>query len=277
MDKKSTNKPIYKSLSIKGKEIGNDMIIRFNGAGFWNVDSVNDMILPTAFNNSLAQRGPESNANGKIAFCWQHDLKTPIGKFTSLVPDNNNLKAEAVFDAIPLVKDVIIPQVNSGTLNNTSIGYRYTSNCVWMSPKSILEEYGDQMPQDKKQDLIDKYGALSDDKRIYVCKELKLHEISIVTIGVNDDTEIFGGKSQEEVSFLFDNTIDNIKNIIGGLGSNDQYTTLQELEKLVAIKDHFNGKHAKKPTLGNEDQAEKEDSKTFTLHLEPQVFNLNFD
>lgn len=268
MDKKSINKARSKSLSIKQKEIGSDMIIKFNGAGFWNVDSDDDMILPEAFNASLAARGPESKANAKIAFCYQHDLKKPLGRFTSLIVDSSNLKAEAVFDDIPLVRDVVIPQVNSGTLNNTSIGYRYTSKCEWMSAKEILEEYGGRMPQDKKSALIDRYGSQNTDRNIYVCKELLLHEISIVTIGANDDTEIFGGKSVEENSEEFDKTVEELKSLLVGLTANDQYTALQNIDKLEAIKSHLTDKQSNKTSKQKENQEDSE--KVFTIEIEKE-------
>lgn len=275
MDKKSINKARSKSLSIKQKEIGNDMIVKFNGAGFWNVDSDNDMILPEAFNASLAARGPESKANAKIAFCYQHDLKKPLGRLTSLIVDNSNLKAEAVFDDIPLVRDIVVPQVNSGTLNNTSIGYRYTSKCEWMSAKEILEEYGDRMPQDKKSALIDRYGSQNIDRNIYVCKELLLYEISIVTIGANDDTEIFGGKSVEENSEEFNKTVEELKSLLVGLTANDQYTALQNLDKLEAIKSHLTDKQSNKASKQKENQDSSE--KVFTIELEEkkEIYEIN--
>lgn len=266
MDIKSINKIHSKSLSIKQKQIGSDMVIKFNGAGFWNVDSDDDMILPEAFDRSLVARGPQSSANAKIAFCYQHDLRQPLGRFTSLVVENSNLKAEAVFDDIPLVKNVVIPQVNSGTLNNTSIGYRYTSNCKWMSPLDILEEYGERMPIDKKNALIERYGSMNTDKIIYVCKELLLHEISIVTIGANDDTEIFGGKSIEEVSEEFTKTIEEIKSQIVGLTTDEQYNALQRLDKLESIKSHLTDKQSKKSTKGKDNQ----DNRVFTIEIEKE-------
>ena len=266
---KSINTPLAKSFAIKQKAIGNDMVIKFNGAGFWNVDSDMDMILPEAFNQSIKSRGPESPANAKIAFCWQHEIRTPIGRITSMLVENSNLKTEAILDDIPFVKDTIIPQINSGTLNNTSIGYRYTNNCEWMSPMKILMEYGDRMPIDKKQELIDRFGSMNEDNFIYVCKELALHEISIVTIGANDDTEIFGGKSIEEVGEQFDAQIEELKKFTVGLNADEKYTTLQGLEKLKAIKNHFSTKQGKK--ADKQEKPKNNESKTFTLSLDPKV------
>ncbi len=251
---KSLNKIRSKSFSIKQKDIGDDMIVMMSGGGFWNVDSDHDMILPSAYNKSIEARGPESNANAKIAFCYQHDLKVPIGRFKSLTPTNDNLQAVAEFDAIPLVKDTIIPQVNSGTLNNTSIGFRYTNACEWMSPKAILTEYGAMMPEKKRQDLINNYGAENEERCIYVCKELMLHEISIVTIGANDDTEIYGGKSIEELSEKFDKEIEELQLLVGNLSTDNQYIALQGLDKLKGIHSHFSAKHGKKSTEEPKDQ-----------------------
>jgi len=258
---KSLNKIVNKQFHIKQKAIGDDMIVTMSGGGFWNVDSDGDMILPWAYNKSIEARGPESNANAKIAFCWQHDLRTPIGRFKSLIPNNDNLEAVAEFDAIPFVKETVIPQVNSGTLNNTSIGFRYTGDCKWMSSKAILEEYGDQMPHKKRQDLVNKYGAENEIENIYVCKELRLHEISIVTIGANDDTAIYGGKSVEEISEQFDKEVEEIKSLLVGLTTDKQYTALQGLERLQGMKDHFSAKQGKK------ENEPKNDKKAFSIEL----------
>ena len=271
---KSLNQIVNKQFHIKQKAIGDDMIVTMSGGGFWNVDSDNDMILPWAYDKSIEKRGPNSSANAKIAFCWQHDLRTPIGRFKSLTPNNDNLEAVAEFDPIPFVKETVIPQVNSGTLNNTSIGYRYTENCKWMSSKEILDTYGDQMPAQKRLDLINSYGRENESKDIFVCQELRLHEISIVTIGANDDTAIYGGKSIEEISEQFDKEVEEIKGLLVGLTTDNQYTALQGLEKLQGMKDHFSSKHAKK-------ESEKPNEKTvidqvFTIDLEPKIHKIKF-
>src|SRR5437870_13601411 len=54
----------------------------------WNVrDSYGTMWMKGSWAKSIRERGPESTANQKIAFCWQHDITDPIGRFTKLVED----------------------------------------------------------------------------------------------------------------------------------------------------------------------------------------------
>ena len=101
-----------------------------------------------------------------------------------------------------------------------------------------------------------------------------MHEISIVTIGANDDTAIYGGKSIEEISEQFDKEIEEIKGLLVGLTTDNQYTALQGLEKLQGMKDHFSSKHAKK-------ESEKPNEKTvidqvFTIDLEPKIHKIKF-
>lgn len=143
-------------------------IISGYAAIFGNIDKAGDLLVKGCFAKSIAERGPESQANDKIIFLWMHDMSEPLGKITALKEDDRGLYFEASIDEIEL-GDRAITQLKSGTLNQFSIGYRY----VWDKCEWIKEE----------------------DKEIFICKELILNEISVVSIGCNGETEFLGFKS----------------------------------------------------------------------------------
>ncbi|MFA5053612.1 MAG: HK97 family phage prohead protease [Parcubacteria group bacterium] len=115
-------------------------------ATFGNVDLVNDIIHPNAFAKTLVERG------GKVKFLWQHDTKAPLGRVLEMNEDNNGLYFKAVIsdtqqgrDALALLRD--------NAIEGMSIGY-----------EPIVSDFS-------------KY----DGKTVRNLRELKLHEISLVT------------------------------------------------------------------------------------------------
>ena len=62
-----------KDLDLKAREVA--MYV----SSFGTIDSDNDMIMPGAFSKSIAERGPESESNRRIAFLRHHDWEKQIG------------------------------------------------------------------------------------------------------------------------------------------------------------------------------------------------------
>lgn len=163
-----------KKLGIQHMEIsakdyaydGESRTISGYGAIFNNVDRQGDVLLPGCFAKSIQERGPESTANGKILFLWQHESDQPLGRITVLQEDAKGLYFEAVIDEIEL-GDRCIKQLESGTLNQFSIGFSY----VWDSVR------------------------YDDARDAYLVGEVKLYEISVVSIAANPETEYLGLKS----------------------------------------------------------------------------------
>lgn len=145
-------------------------------AVFGNVDKAGDMLIKGCFAKSIIERGPGSSANDKIIFLWMHNMSEPLGRITVLKEDEHGLYFEAEIDKIEL-GDRTISQLKSGTLNQFSIGYRYVwDKCEWV-----------------------------DD--IFVCKELILNEISVVSIGCNGETEFLGFKGETDPYEVFQKEI----------------------------------------------------------------------
>lgn len=151
----------------KADVIDNDKhIIRVKFASFGNKDSAGDILIRGCFAKSINDRGPESATNRKIAFLWQHDQTDPIGRVLKIEELEDGAYADVQlsnFDAVPNAKRAWY-QLNDGDINQFSFGYRY----VW-----------DKMEYDETEDA-------------FIVKEVIMHEISVVTLGCNEQTEYMG-------------------------------------------------------------------------------------
>jgi HK97 family phage prohead protease len=160
----------YKTLAVKaGGYDATSRTVSGYLAAFGNVDDAGDRLIKGCFAKSIQEHGPNSTSHRKIAFCWQHDMTTPIGKLTVLREDDYGLYFEAVLDDIPLVNDTVIPQYQSGTLNQHSIGFWY----VQVEEAAELTEGG---------------------YPVWNVKEVQLVEGSVVTAGCNENTPFLGFK-----------------------------------------------------------------------------------
>lgn len=170
-------------------------------AAFGNVDDGRDRIHKGAFTKSIQERGPGTTTPRKIAYLYAHDMTRPIGRFTKLEEQEKGLYYEAELDPIPLVKDTLVPQMKSGTLNNHSIGYNY----IFEDGKFIV----------------------NDKENVYELMELDLFEGSILPLGMNPDTP-FGGFKK-----FLENT-DDYKNL--ALSAEKLLKTLKSYSKEVELR-----------------------------------------
>ena len=158
----------FKSFEVKELNMNSESrTISGYAAIFNNRDKVGDVLLKGCFAKSIQDRGPESQANDKIIMLWQHDQHEPIGRISVLIEDEKGLYFEAVIDDVERGNQAI-KQLESGTLNQFSIGYSY----VW--EKCEYDEARDS----------------------FIVKEVVLYEISVVSIGCNGETEYLGLKSE---------------------------------------------------------------------------------
>lgn len=190
----------YKRLSfdVKAFELGSRKISGY-AAIFGVKDKADDILIKGCFAKSIAERGPESDANDKIILLWMHDMREPIGRITKLIEDDKGLYFEADIDDIPL-GDRAIKQMESGTINQFSIGYSY----VW-----------DKTEYDDKMDA-------------YIVREVLLYEISPVSIGCNGLTEYTGLKSDEDIEDRIARLSDDIDNELSSM-SVAKKSRMQEL------------------------------------------------
>lgn len=189
LQKKGMSKPVmFKEIGIDGfKEVDNsEHIIEIKFAAYGVKDSDDDILIKGCFAKSIAERGPESATNRKIAYLWQHDMKDPIGKILKIEEREDGAYAQvrlSNFDAVPNAKRSYY-QLMAGDINQFSFGFGY----IW-----------DKMEYDDEQDA-------------YIIKEVKLFEISVVTLGANEQTEFIGEVKEDNIESYIKALRDKDKN-----------------------------------------------------------------
>lgn len=199
----------YKTFSINSKDVNYDSesrTISGYAAVFGNKDKAGDILIKGCFSKSIQDRGPESAANDKIIVLWMHDMNEPIGRLTVLYEDDKGLYFEAPIDDVPRGNQAI-KQLESGTLNQFSIGYQY----VWENCE---------------------YDA---EKDAFMVKEVKLHEISVVSIGCNGETEYLGLKSIEDAEKAYEELNAEISEVCSGLSASKQQKIQRIISKVISL------------------------------------------
>lgn len=175
----------------KSDESGNLTIVGY-GAVFGNIDSYGDVIEKGAFSKTLLERV------GRIAFCYQHDIWRPIGKIDEILEDDRGLKLTVVLSASE--KD-IQTKVKEGILKEMSIGYRT------MESKAEVRE----------------------GKDINLLTEIKLIEVSLVTVAANPLAIVESMKTDEKMDYIT-NEFDRVLAIVRNDNINFE---IQKLKSLV--------------------------------------------
>lgn len=166
------NSVVYKSFAVDSiKADTESRKVSFYAAGYGNKDLDSDILIQGCCAKSIQEHGPGSKSAQKIAYLYQHNMAEPIGRITLMREDPEGLYIEAEIDRIP-EGDRVLEQYKSGTLNQHSIGFRY----IW-----------DKM----------EYDELTDS---FIVKEIQLYEVSVVTIGANENTPFQGFKSEEMIT-----------------------------------------------------------------------------
>lgn len=221
----------HKLFSINSKDVQYDpesRIISGYAAIFGNKDKAGDILLRGCFSKSIRERGPESGANDKIIFLWMHDMSEPIGLPTILREDEKGLYFEARIDEIEL-GDRAITQLESGTLNQFSIGYEYVwENCEWDYEKEAL-----------------------------IVREVKLYEISVVSIGCNGETEYLGLKSIEDCEKAYKELDEEVSLLCKNMSLSKQCKLQKIIAKAMSLASFRPENATNTPPLGTEADNEK--------------------
>lgn len=140
---------------------GDELIITGYGAVKGNIDSYKDVIVDGAFTKTLKERGD------RIAFCLQHDIYNPIGKILDIKEDAKGLALDVrISDSEAGIKT----KVREGILKEMSIGYS----------------------------VMDMKKGEQDGEEVNFLTEIKLYEVSLVTIAANPEAMIEGMKSEDQ-------------------------------------------------------------------------------
>jgi len=206
----------------KEDDSGN-LIIKGYGAVFGNIDSYGDVIEKGAFEKTLRER------KGRIAFCYQHDIHNPIGKINKISEDEHGLPMEIMLSSS---EQGIITKVKEGILNEMSIGYR----------------------------TVNSKSEVRDGKEVELLTEIKLFEVSLVTVAANPLAVITDMKTEEKKDYI-DNEFDRVIALTRSDNLKFELMTLKALVCQEPLKSDGN-----KSTLEQkEPQSHEIELKTFNL------------
>jgi len=173
-------------------------IIKGYGSVFGNVDSDGDIILNGAYSKTIKENG------SRVKYLYQHNMDMPLGKMLNLFEDEKGLVFEAQIPLTTLGKDVM-QLIKAGVITENSVG--------------ILP--------------INKATMANGLREI---REVKLFEISAVTLAANDQALMLDAKGNvdlEKISLKYDNVAKLIRksDISDELG----YALEAELYKLKSL------------------------------------------
>jgi len=136
-------------------------IVKGYGSIFGNKDSDDDVIERGAYTKTIQENG------SRVRYLWQHDITKPIGKMTELYEDEKGLAFVAEVPKTTLGRDAL-ELMKYGVVNENSVGIL-----------PIVKDWHEE------------------EKTRYI-KEVKLYEVSAVTLASNDRAMINEVKSEEK-------------------------------------------------------------------------------
>ena len=142
-------------------------------AVFGNKDSYGDVIVAGAFADTLAADFGQDGQG--VPTYWCHDFKDPFKNIGSTIwakEDSHGLRVRVQLDLDTQNAKQTLKLLKEGRVNQMSFGYTVVEG-AWVDS--------------------DEHGYY------YELRKLKLHEVSVVPIGANQETEILAAKSAESI------------------------------------------------------------------------------
>ena len=192
-------KIVYKQ-SPMGEVIDADMkagIVKGYASVFNNIDSDGDIIKKGAYKKTIQENG------SRLRYIYQHDLMKPLGKLHHLEEDEKGLMFEAEIAKTQLGKDVI-ELMKSGVITENSVGILPIQKEMVNGKREITE--------------------------------VKLYEISAVTLAANDQAMILdvkGNINEDKVLKRYDNIAKLIRK--GEISDELGYALEAEIFKLKSL------------------------------------------
>ena len=160
---------IQKASKFTVKESNDDTrMIKGYASVFGNLDSDSDVIHKGAFNRSIKSWGPEGK--DRIKLVAQHDINRPVARITEMKEDSNGLYMEAKFGT-HTDGDDYYRMAKEGIINEFSVGF---------------------VPVEKEEN----------EKGGYDITEIKLYEVSMVTVAANDEAIVTEVKSADPLKLI---------------------------------------------------------------------------
>jgi len=142
---------------------------------FGNVDSYGDVVMPGAFSKDIARW---EKSGSYIPLLFGHNMSDPdfnIGHVIKAQEDNVGLKVTAQLDLENPKAKQVYRMLKGRRIDQMSFAY----------------------------DVLDGAPAQRDGADVYELRDLKVYEVSVVTVGANPETEILAVKQCEQVAQRF--------------------------------------------------------------------------
>ncbi len=172
-------------------------IVKGYGSYFDNKDSDQDIIRKGAYKKTIEENGE------RVKYLYQHNMMQPIGKMEELYEDDKGLVFVASIPKTSLGNDVI-ELMKAGVITENSVGIM-----------PIVKENKDDYRE---------------------IREVKLYEISAVTLAANDQAKIIDVKGEKNLNGVYKRYDNLCKLLRKGTVSDDMgYAIESELLKLKSL------------------------------------------
>ena len=194
---------------------------------FGNKDSYGDVVLPGAFTDTLAEW---KDSGQFIPLLFGHNMSDPdfnIGHIVTAVEDEKGLLVTAQLDLENPKAAQVYKMIRGRRVNQMSFAY----------------------------DVIEGAWIESEDDRYYELRKLKVFEVSVVTIGANQETEILAVKSATDALLSKAGRVISAKNEKALRSAHEQLVgAADEIKNVLAAID---GDEEKSTTPGGTNDQEK--------------------
>tara|TARA_R100000654_G_scaffold39157_1_gene64894 strand:+ start:1200 stop:1910 length:711 start_codon:yes stop_codon:yes gene_type:complete len=215
-------------------------IVKGYGSVFGNKDSDNDIIEKGAYKRTIKNNG------SRVKYLYQHDITKPIGKMKELYEDEKGLVFVAEVPKTTFGNEVL-ELMKYGVIDENSVGIM-----------PVKKDYGED--------------------GVRMIKEVKLYEISAVTIAANDEAKILEVKGHYNDTDYLSKRFDNLIKVIrkGSVSDDLGYLIEYELEVLKSLIARDNTHQSDEElTRDNTHLEAKEDNTTSDSIINYMFNNLN--
>jgi len=229
-------KMVYKNIPIEVSDIDEtEGIIKGYGSIFGNEDSDGDVIVKGAYKKTLKENGH------RVKYCWQHDIKNPIAKFTEIGEDETGLPFVAKFSMNSATSRDKFFLIKDGVVDENSVGIQIINS------------------------KLDKEQGVS------FLNEVKLFEISAVTLAANDLARTYEAKgmTKEDIAISLLKRFDDLSKFIRKNDITDDmgYAIEGELLALKTLTEEIITKPSMTDTLPRKEEETEVDYKSFLKFL----------
>jgi uncharacterized protein len=196
-----SNKFIYKTAPLGDLKDADETtgVVKGYGSVFGNIDSDGDIINKGAYTKTITENGE------RVKYLYQHDMDKPLGKMVNLYEDEKGLVFEAQIPKTTLGRDVM-ELMKAGVITENSVG--------------ILPI---------RKEMVEGNRHLN---------EVKLYEISAVTLAANDQAtmlDVKGNFDRDKVLKRYDSVAKLLRK--GKISDDLGYALEAEILKLKSLFD----------------------------------------